>query len=221
MRSTIFSKIPYFQNLSDSDLLEISGNAQKQPYHANQVVILQGEKSIGLHIVESGWLKAIKTSSEGREQVLHFLAAGDVFNAVAVFTETPNQASIIALEDSVIWTFTLDQLKKILDFHPLISQNIIHDLANRMMHLVNLVEDLSLRSVEARLSKMLLEESVNHVYLRHKWATQNEMAARIGTVPDVLNRILRNMQEEGVLSVKRNQIQILNSEVLAIKAELV
>ena len=51
-------------------------------------------------------------------------------------------------------------------------------------------------------------------FLRRKWDTQAEMAARLGTVTDVLNRSLRRLADAGIVDVERDQIRILEMEPL-------
>jgi len=164
-------------------------------------------------------LKVIKMSLSGREQVLNFLGPGDVFNAIAVFTDHPNQATVIALEDSHVWWIDQDTILELIQTHPALAKQVIADLAGRILHLVSLVEDLSLRSVESRLARVLVESMEETTVSRHKWATQNEMASRLGTFPDVLNRALRKFVDEGLIEVKRHQIRILNIDALKSKIE--
>ena len=83
-----------------------------------------------------------------------------------------------------------------------------------MLHLITLVEDLSLRKVESRFARLLLEEAEENVIPRKRWATQTEIAARLGTVPDVISRTIRKMAELGILQVSRSEITILNREKL-------
>ena len=90
----------------------------------------------------------------------------------------------------------------------------MQDFAGRVVHLVRLVEDLSLRSVEARLARLLLEQAEGETIPRQRWATQAEMAARLGTVPDVVNRTLRKLAETGIIKVERHQIQIMDKDGL-------
>jgi CRP/FNR family transcriptional regulator len=96
----------------------------------------------------------------------------------------------------------------------------VKDLASKVMHLVQMVEDLSLRSVEARLARLLLEQAVGEVLLRQRWDTQSEMAARLGTVPDMVNRALRKLVEDRLILVERHQIQILDREGLKVAARV-
>ncbi|PKO04286.1 MAG: hypothetical protein CVU41_17825 [Chloroflexi bacterium HGW-Chloroflexi-3] len=217
--NSIFSKVSYFSDLPSEDLLAIEKNAHKRVFKAEQMVVMEGDISGGMYLVESGWLKVSKLSVGGREQVLNFLGPGDVFNAIAVFTDKPNQASVIALEKSSVWWIARETISELIQTHPALAKRVISDLASRIQHLVNLVEDLSLRTIESRLARILVESMEESTVKRHKWATQNEMAARLGTVPDVLNRTLRKFVDEGLIEVKRHQIRILDLETLKLKAE--
>ena len=84
-----------------------------------------------------------------------------------------------------------------------------------------MVEDLSLRSVEARLARLILEQAEGEAVQRQRWATQAEMAARLGTVPDVVNRTLRKLAAAGLIHVERQQIRILDGEGLRVVAQVV
>jgi CRP-like cAMP-binding protein len=218
---SLFKAVSYFSSL-DSPALEIlAKSAIRRTYEAGQVVFIEGEPCKGLYIVESGWLKVIKIGLDGREQVLQMLRAGEPFNAISVFTDAPNQASVSALEVSVVWVIQRETLHKLMDEHPTLARQVLKDLAGRVMHLVRLVEDLSLRSVEARLARLLLEQATGQAVQRRRWATQAEMASRLGTVPDVVNRALRKLSEEGLIHVARHQIQILDKERLRAIAQVV
>jgi CRP/FNR family transcriptional regulator len=167
-----------------------------------------------LFVVESGWLKSVKVSPAGREQVIRFVGPGEVFNEVGVLVGSPNLVTIIALEPAAVWVVQRDTLFALIDQHPRLARFVIQSLAQRTQHLIGLVEDLSLRSVEARLARVLLEQAKADTVRRRRWTTQAEMAARLGTVPDVLNRALRNLVEQELVVVERHQIKILNRKGL-------
>jgi len=92
---------------------------------------------------------------------------------------------------------------------PRLTRIITRHLAERVLHLIDLVEDLSLRTVEARLARLLFEESPSGKVHRQCWTTQAEIAVRLGTGPDVLHRALHNLAHAGLIEVKRYEIQIL------------
>lgn len=206
----ILSAVPYFKELEARTLEDISRSAIGRVYDPDQLVLLEGEPASGLYIVQYGWLKVSKIAIDGREQILQLLGSGEVFNAVSVFSGSPNPASVTALEKTRLWMISRQAMLKLLDENPAIARLIIQDLAGRVTHLISLVEDLSLRTVEARLARLLLEQSSGDTLQRKKWATQTEIASRLGTVPDVLSRTLRKLSERGLIQIGRQEIRILD-----------
>jgi CRP-like cAMP-binding protein len=181
---------------------------------------LEGDPCAGLYVVQEGWLKSVKVSPAGREQVVRFIGPGETFNEVGLLADTPNQVTVIALEAATVWLIRRDALVRLLEADRRLARAITQNLANRVLHLMSLIEDLSLRTVESRLARLLLEEAIKATLHRRQWATQAEMAARLGTVPDVLNRALRKLADEGLIRVERHQIQILNRTALEARALL-
>lgn len=217
----VLRAVSYFSNMDDHALKQLATAAIRRGYDAGQLILLEGEPCAGLYIVESGWLKAVKIGLDGREQVLQTLGPGDVFNALSVFTDAPNQATVTALEISQVWMVRREALLSMMDSYPALARQVVKDLAGRVMHLVRMVEDLSLRSVEARLARLLLEQAEGGLVQRRRWATQSEMAARLGTVPDVVNRALRKLAEAGIIHVDRQKIQVLDQEALSVVAQMI
>ena len=215
----VLAGIPEFAKLADATLEALAQVAVQQRFEADQIVFLEGEPSEGLYLVQEGWLKAVRLSPAGREQVLCFLGAGEVVNLTSVLAGSPNPVTLIALEPTILWLIPHTALNRLLDAYPDLARAIIHHLAARVHHLVALAEDLSLRPVEARIARFLLEEAQEGVFQRPRWATQAELAARLGTVPDVLNRALRNMVEQGLIQVERRVIRIMDEEQLSAKIE--
>ncbi len=214
----ILSTVPYFAALDAKSLEVVARTAVRREYEAGEMVFGEGEPCAGLFVVESGWLKSVKVSPAGREQVIRFVGPGDAFNEVGVLVGSPNLVSIIALEPAAVWVVQRDTLFALIDQNPRLARFVIQNLAKRTLHLIGLVEDLSLRSVEARLARLSLEQAKEGAVRRRRWTTQAEMAARRGTVPDVLNRALRSFSDENLIQVDRHQIRILDRKGLEAKA---
>lgn len=219
LANEVFRAVSYFSNLENASLDRLISASIRRSYSTNQVLLIEGDPCAGMYIIESGWLKAVKIGSDGREQVLQTLRASDAFNAISVFTGVPNQATVSVLEDAVVWLIPRAVLLRLLDEHPPLARKVTIDLAEQVMHLVQMVEDLSLRPVESRLARLLLEQAQDGSVQRRRWATQAELASRLGTVPDVVNRALRKLSEEGLIQVDRHQIRLLDLEGLQAKTD--
>ncbi len=110
-----------------------------------------------------------------------------------------------------MWAIEQATLLDFMDQYPGIARGVIRFMASRLIYTISLIEDLSLRSVTARLAKLLVmqaQQSGGTVLIRRRWATQAEIAARLGTVPDVVQRALRSLAQDGLIEVTRQQIII-------------
>jgi CRP/FNR family transcriptional regulator len=220
-RIEVLASVPYFADLSEGVLGALARAAVRHDYAAGQIVFLEGAPCVGLYVVEDGWLKSYKISLEGREQVIRFVGPSEAFNEVGVLAGVPNQVSVAALQPSIVWIVQREMLLRQVDAHPQLARAITQNLASRVLHLLNIVEDLSLRTVEARLARLLCEHAEDQVLQRRRWTTQAQMAARLGTVLDVVNRALVKLADEGLIQVERHQIQILDLAALRERAMLI
>jgi CRP/FNR family transcriptional regulator len=94
------------------------------------------------------------------------------------------------------------------------------NMADRITYLAGMVAELSLHSVEVRLARLLLEAATGGALVRPAWLTQAELAARLGTVPDVLSRALRTLADAGLIRFDRRQITVLDRDKLAARASM-
>ncbi|HQW52196.1 MAG TPA: helix-turn-helix domain-containing protein, partial [Tepidiformaceae bacterium] len=94
------------------------------------------------------------------------------------------------------------------------ASQVIESMADRMVFLVGLVADLSLRSVTERLARLLIDQAVDDVVHRPRWYTVPELASRLGTVPDVAQRALGKLAADGLIEVTRREIRITNRAAL-------
>lgn len=203
----LLSRVPYFAELDSVHSLALAGTAVPEQYESGQIVLLEGEPCTGMQIVESGWLRSLKSSPSGREQTLRVVGPGEVFGDFTMFAGMANASTVVALEPSRVWFIPAQAVLALLD-QPSFARLVVQTLAARALQLLSLVEDLSLRTVTARLARLLVENSSEDVVPRRRWATQTEMANRLGTVADVLNRALRALVVEGLIEVDRHQIRI-------------
>jgi CRP/FNR family transcriptional regulator len=94
---------------------------------------------------------------------------------------------------------------------------LLHDYADKLDHLTQLVEELSLFSTRQRLIRFLLKNGEEGQTVRG-W-TQEEIAAQVGTVRDVISRLLGLFAREGLIRIERQRIIILDEERLQSELE--
>ena len=218
----LLPQVQYFNTLPIEAQEEIIANATQRHYNSGQVIYLEGEPAEFVYILEHGWVKATRITHEGREQGLLFLHPVEIFGDIAVFTNSTYPGTTTALEEVDAWAVPSQTLLSLVKRHPDLALAIIHKLSERVLYYIGLVEDLSLRSVEARLANTLLRNAEFHneqlVVQRRAWTTLDEMAVRLGTVRDVLSRALKTLEVEGYLKVEKQTIVILDPKGLSERA---
>ncbi|RPI89051.1 MAG: Crp/Fnr family transcriptional regulator [Chloroflexi bacterium] len=210
----------FLRGLDPESLALLAKSATWKVFPADAVVFWEGDLETNLYYLQYGSLKALKASPDGREQVLRFISAGEIFNEIGVLEKRPNPATAVALEESGIWLIPRQALEEIVWAHPQTALQIIENMADKIIGLVTLASDLSLKTVEARFAKLLLEQTDGDVIERRRWTNQTELAAHLGTVPDVLSRVVRELTKAGLIEMDRQQIRILDRKGLAERAML-
>ncbi|HUN09631.1 MAG TPA: Crp/Fnr family transcriptional regulator [Aggregatilineales bacterium] len=213
-------RISYLAAMDEPFQAELAKYAQRVVVETGEILLIEGERSEAVYVVEAGWLKSSKSSLNGREHVLRFIGVGETFNEMSILTDSSNATTITALEPSVLYVIRREAVLNLLDRYPPLARLIIRKLADNIQFLLMVIEDISLRSIEARLARYLLEQSAGDTLYRPKWATQAELANYLGTVPNVLHRTLKNLEKEGLISVERQQIKILDAQGLTQRASL-
>lgn len=208
------------RGVEPATLAQLVQSAVRSTYAPGGVVFLEGDTAPALCYVDAGWVKVAKMSPDGREQILYVLGPGEIFGGVGIFGNRLAPATAIALEPSEIWLLRPEAIRRMCLANPALALALLEFMSNRVSDLVEMVAGLSLQTVTERLARLLLEEAEEGVIIRRRWATQSEMASRLGTVPEVLNRSLRTLVEEELIEFSRNQIRILDYEGLVSKTTL-
>jgi CRP/FNR family transcriptional regulator len=218
-----FQTFPFFISLKTETQDAILNLAIPRHFSSGQVIYLEGEPAEHVFILTKGWVKATKIAKEGREQGLMFLKPVEIFGDIAVFAGTSYPGTTTALEDAETLAIPAPALLKLVTSHHDLSAAVIQRLSQRVLGFIDLVEDLSLRNVEARLACSLLRNvqvvDGQNVVPRRDWTTLDQMAVRLGTVRDVISRAMKNLETAGLIRVEKNTIYLLDPIKLAQRAE--
>jgi CRP/FNR family transcriptional regulator len=220
--STLLKRLQTFdflRGVNDTTLSRLAESATWKVYPPNAVVFWEGNVESNLFYLQYGSLKVLKSSPDGREQILKFIEVGEIFNEVGVLAKRPNPATAIALEESGIWLIPRHALDEIFLAHPQTAMQVIENMADKIIELVSLAADLSLKTVAARYAKLLLEQAEGDMIERRRWTNQIELAARLGTVPDVLSRVIRELTKAGLIEIDKQHIRILDRAGLSARAQ--
>lgn len=214
-KMTALRKNSYFSDLSESLITELSQGTYLRRFAAGEAVCWQGEACAGLCIIRKGTVKLFKLSGRGRELIIRVLSEGATFNEVPVFDRGQNPVNVAALEECEIWLVEQEVIRRALKSHPELAERVILNLSHNLRMLVEMLEELSFYQVTNRLARLIgqlpSEQLEGQATQR---ITQDQLAARLGTVREVVARSLRELERSGAIEVKRRQIQVVNQSIL-------
>ncbi|HXG94579.1 MAG TPA: Crp/Fnr family transcriptional regulator [Blastocatellia bacterium] len=213
-----------FGELNEADLTALAERAAERRLERDEVLFVAGEEARGLYVVVEGALRAFRESMEGREQVIHVERAGATIAEIPVFDDEPYPSTVAADEDSVVLFIEKRDVRRLCLEHPQISLAALKLLAGRLRRCAALVEELSLHEVDQRLARLLLAEAgmrgtrtTNGIAFELA-LTNQQIAARIGTVREVVSRALNRLQQNELIKVDGRRVTIPNEQALAVYA---
>ena len=203
------SQFSLLEKLADSARQQIALNVHRRTFRAGEVIVLAGDTSRAVYLVEEGEVRVQRHSPEGREYVIHSLGPGQCFNLVSALDGGYNLATVSALTDVVTLIVPIDVFHRMVRDHPEIAQTLLKHMAGRVRLLSDAVEDLALHTVRTRLARCLLSDTNGDAPPARHW-TQGELAAHIGTVSDVVGRTLRTFSREGLIQRERGRVVVVD-----------
>jgi CRP/FNR family cyclic AMP-dependent transcriptional regulator len=220
-RREVFQHVSFCAGLSEATISALAAIAAPLEHTAGATIQLEGDPAEAMYIVVAGRVKIYRLSAGGREQVLNVIGHGGHFNTVPIFDDGPCPANVEAMTDLSLLRLPRDELLQVVDQHPGLARALLREFTGRVRHLVNLVDTLALHTVQGRLAGLLLDQAA--AAERGELTpplTQAEMAARLGTVREMVSRTLKGFETLGLIRLDRGTIVLLSREGLEAQREL-
>ncbi|HEU4387163.1 MAG TPA: Crp/Fnr family transcriptional regulator [Blastocatellia bacterium] len=209
-----------FGELGEAQLEALAERAVERKLGRGEVLFVAGEAARGLFVVVDGAVRAFRESVEGREQVIHVERAGSTIAELPVFDEGNYPSTAAAEEDSTVLFIEKSDVRRLCLEHPQIALAALKLLAFRLRKCAELVEALSLHEVDQRLAHLLLVEARSQGVREDSGITfglvltNQQIAARIGTVREVVSRAFGRLQQNGLIRIEGRRVFIPDEQVL-------
>jgi CRP/FNR family transcriptional regulator len=169
----------------------------------------------GLLLVCSGQLRAYILSDEGREITIYRLFERDMclFSASCMIRSIQFDIFVDAEKDSEIWIIPSEVYRQIMEESAQVANYTNEVMASRFSDVIWLIEQIMWRSFDKRLAEFLLEESSLEESDSLK-ITHEIIGNHLGTAREVVTRMLRYFQNEGMVKLTRGTVEITNRDKL-------
>jgi CRP/FNR family cyclic AMP-dependent transcriptional regulator len=214
------AKVPIFSGLTESELAFLTERTVPRHYSAGEMVFGEGEPCSGLYVVESGNVRIYKSSPNGREQVLSIDGPGGSIAELPVFDGGNYPASATAIDNVTLLFVSKQDFQALCLAHPQVPLKVLRVVGARLRRLVGIIEELSFTTVRHRLASYLFrlaQKSGKRAAAGVEVTlpiTNQELAAQIGTVRELVSRNLSRFQAEGMLKIEGREVAICNLKAL-------
>ena len=219
----VLRKASLFASLSDDEMTALRRRVSSRKYDCGETLFSEGDACRGLFVVGSGKIRIFKVSASGREQVLSMEGPGSSFAELPVFDGGNYPASASASEDSQVLFISRKDFQDFCREHPEVGLKVIAVVGSRLRRLVGIIEDLSFTTVRQRLIGLIVRlaqassaRASDGVQVELN-KTQQDLAAELGTVRELVSRNLGRLQAEGYLEV--NGRNIIVKDLAGLKRE--
>ena len=205
---------PFWEKLTEEQRQRLAAGAVLRTVKAG-VLLHQGGDCMGLLAVHTGQLRAYILSDQGREITLYRLFDRDIclFSASCLLRNIQFDVTISAEKDTQLWVIPADVYQSLMEESAAVA-NYTNDLmGSRFSEVMWLMEQVMWKSFDARLASFLLEESLleGTASLR---LTHERIANHLGTAREVVTRMLRYFQSEGMVRLTRGTVALTDLERL-------
>ena len=207
----ISNYFPIWDSLTPGEQSQILQASTLMTVPAGQHIHDGTRECTGLLVVASGQLRVYIISEGGREITLYRLLGKDIclFSASCIMHSLQFDVMIQAEKDTSFWLIPTDTYKKLMSESVVISNYTNEILASRMSDVVWLMEQVMWQSFDVRLATFLLEESALEGSTKLS-ITHEEIANHLGTAREVVTRMLKYFQSEGLVTLSRGSLEIIN-----------
>lgn len=201
----------YFADLPEPLLKEIAQHTQLREYQRGDILFWEADPCDGLHIIETGSAKIYRLSPQGRQYIVRILQEGDTFAEVPAFDGGLNPVNVDALETCRVWVINSEKLRALVLEYPIFAQKVLANFGEMLRNLVRMVSEMAFYQVTHRLARLISEFPAGES--RPPW-TQEQLAAKLGTVREVVARSLKELERSGAIRIEDRRIQIADDNVL-------
>ncbi len=203
---------PVWDQLTAAQQARMRGSLAERRIPKGTVIHNGSMHCTGLLLVQQGQLRAYILSDEGREITLYRLFDRDIclFSASCIMRSIQFDLTIAAEKDTELWVIPAELYKGIMEESAPVANYTNELMASRFSDVMWLIEQIMWKSFDKRLAAFLLEESALEETSTLK-LTHETIANHLGTAREVVTRMLRYFQSEGMVKLSRGTVELTDT----------
>jgi CRP/FNR family transcriptional regulator, anaerobic regulatory protein len=174
---------------------------------AGAQIFAESQPCQGFPMLLAGSIKVFKLAASGRELVLYRVVPGGscIISSSCLLGHTEYNARGVAETPLSLVVLPVPAFAALMLEHPPFRDFVFHLFADRIGELMQLVEEVAFARLDQRLAKCLLASSENPIQVTHQ-----QLADELGSVREIVSRLLKGFADQGLVSLGREQLRIID-----------
>lgn len=210
-----------FSSLTEAQLERVAKRAVNVRLAEGEALFEQGDAAKRFYMVRSGQIKLFRLSPSGNEKVIEIVTPGSTFAEALMFLERPRYpVGAQALQPSEVLSFDA------MDFADMLRNSVdtcfllMGDMSQRLRGLLREIDELSLSSATCRVAAYLIKLAPTDADSFQLPFAKQILASRLSVKPETFSRIIKNLSDDGIISVSGSRVTIRDRASLEATADV-
>ena len=210
-RENLLKLYPALADLSATDFEALLDPGRQMTLPAGSQIFAEHQPCQGFPLVVEGSIKVLKQAPSGRELLLYRVRPGGscIITSSCLLGHTDYNARGIAESPLTLLAVPVPLFSRLMREHTPFRDFVFHLFAERISELMQLVEEVAFARLDQRLAKALLAREAATLNLTHQ-----QLADELGSVREIVSRLLKGFAAQGLVSLGREQVTITDRDGL-------
>jgi CRP/FNR family transcriptional regulator, anaerobic regulatory protein len=189
---------------------EVASFSEIHKFKTDTVILQEDSYIKSIPLVVSGSIKVIRTDANGHEILLYYITAGEscIMSFLGGIHDETSKIKAIVEEDAEILLIPVDKASEWLKKFPEWSDFIFKLYHKRFEELLTVVNAIAFQKLDVRLLH-LLRQKADLINSKELKVTHQQLAEELGTAREVVSRVAKQMENEGLVHLSRNKITLM------------
>jgi CRP/FNR family transcriptional regulator len=210
IQTRLLENYPLLRDVPATLLESLLNQAHHMQLPAGTIVFDENQPCQGFPLIVSGCIRVIKSAANGRELQLYRVASGEscILTSSCLLGHASYQARGIVETDVDMVVLPASAFRALLEAYPPFRDYIFGLFADRLTDLMQLVTAVAFQKLDQRLATLLVSKP-SPIHTTHQ-----ALADELGSVREIVSRLLKNFADQGLVTLERERIEILNPQGL-------
>lgn len=204
----VLGDVPIFAALTEGEREELASRMRVRQFARDEVVFHREDPSGHFFAIVAGTVKLAAQDDSGREVVIAILRGGDVFGELELFDDLPRSVTVTSITETQVLALARPDFFEVLERHPRAMRVMLTLLARTIRDTSRRIEDLVFLDLPSRVAKSLLDLRSARGGDGEIHLTQDDIAAFVGATRASVNRVLADLEQQGIIEIGRRHIGI-------------